>query len=632
MFVALLALGCGSSEAEDNPRSDGGTEPDLPPRICKSPVDHDLPWFTDATAEIGLAATPALEPLANTFVSADLDGDGWPDLLASRGESARGLIDGKRARFLFMNRPSQTQPDERVLEDRPDLNGLGATRDGGSDRGFSMALLGDLNNDGSTDVITCPSDFGQLTSLADPCAAFLNDGSGQFTLAGDIDPDHPATSAVLVDFDRDGILDLFVPGIARWPNPSEKAWSFGPRLFRGRGDGSFENVSAEVGLPQTEGFVLDSTAWRATLGATSCDLDGDGDQDFLLATYGRKPNQVYRNDGGQLVEVGALLGLAHDDREDYSDDESYRCYCKVTGKCEPAPPLPKVDCNAFGQPYFRGWAPNISDKPYSLGGNDMGVTCGDIDDDGDMDVSFATIVHGDVGSSSDPTELILNPGDGGRFTRPGNELTGLLRPPLTPGSDHGDHMIVYADLDLDGRKDVWVASIVYPGTHQWLWRQKPDGRFEEFTVQSGLHQPGDPAVMGVTLADFDGDGDLDLVTGRYTADRSVRVYRNVVGDRSNFVRIKLVGKGAGFSNASAIGARVRVSAGGRAQIQEVRGGQGLSNVQNDLVLGFGLGDACEIDEIEVRWPDAESTVTHYASVRANYTVVLREGNPTPEYR
>lgn len=629
---AFVACGSESDDGSGNPSTDAGTDADDgPTRICKPPATPGGAWFEDATDAFGVGKTDQLEPLANQFVSADFDGDGWNEVLAMRGESTRGLVNEKRVRFLFLNRPSAGNPAERVLVDEPSMNGLLSTRDGTNDRGLSLVSVGDVNNDGSTDVVACPGDFDQVTTILDPCVALLNDGTGHFTLApSDIDTEHPSTSIVLVDYDRDGVLDVFMPGMARWPNPSKTVWSYGPRLFKGVGDGTFQNVSADVGLPQTEGFVLDSNAWQPTLGATSCDLDDDGDMDFLLSTYGRKPNQVYRNDGGQFVEVSGALGLDHDDRMDYSDDESYRCYCAVN-TCDPMPPAPKVNCNAFGGPYLRGWSLGISDEPYSLGGNNMGVTCGDIDDDGDMDVSFATIVHGDTGSASDPTELILNPGNGGKFTRPGNEVTGLLRPALKLTDNHGDHQVAYADFDLDGRKDVWDASIVYPGTHQWLWHQKSDGTFEEITVASGLHASGKPATLGMNLVDIDGDGDLDFVTGRYTEDRSVRVFRNLVGQNANWVRIRLVGKGAGFSNVSGIGARVKVTAGGRTQTQEVRGGQGLSNIQNDLTLTFGLGDACDVDDIEVRWPDLPGTIAHYTSIRANYTVVLREGEAEPSY-
>lgn len=631
MALGLVASACGGGES---PADDGsGGSGNLPPRVCKTPGSPAATWFEDASADFGLAKTSTLEPLGNAIIGADLDNDTMSDLLVFNGGSDREPADGKRARFLFLNRPSPSDANARVLVDQPDLGGLLATRDGQSQRGMSLALVGDLDNDGSTDVITCPSDFDAVVPpILDPCVAFLNDGTAHFSMAAtDIDPEHPATSGVLVDFDRDGILDLFLPGIARWPNPSKTSWSYGPRLLKGKGDGTFEDISASVGLPLTEGFILDSTSWRSSLGATSCDLDDDGDQDFILTAYGRQPNQVYLSDGGQLVEAGGPLGLDHDDRMDFSDDQSYRCYCQATASCSPAPPPPDVSCTTFGNPYFRGWSPGISDQPENLGGNNMGVTCGDIDDDGDMDVTFATIVHGDVGSASDPSELILNPGNGGKFTRPGNDVTGLLRPPLELYDNHGDHMVVYEDIDLDGRKDVWMASIVYPGTHQWLWQQKSDGTFEEVSTASGLHKSGDVPVLGATLVDLDGDGDLELVTGRYTDDRSVHAYRNLAGQEQNFIRVKLVGKGAGFSNAAGIGARVQVTAGGRTQTREVRGGQGLGNIQNDLILTFGLGDACDVDRIEVRWPDANGTLTTHDDVRANYTVVIHEGESTPEY-
>lgn len=646
LLASVAALACGDDSTSGSAQggfggsgASGGAGPELPPLVCKTPAGATArPWFADATAELGLAPSAELEPAGNCIVSADLDGDDYADLIALRGESDRGLIGGKRARFLLMNRPVAEGSADRRFEDRPDLGGLLQTRDGAGDRGMSNAFLGDLDNDGDVDVITCPADFTGKDEFADPCSAFLNNGDATFVLAPSSDIDAsglPAHSAALFDYDRDGILDFFIGGMGNWPYTGPgKSWNFGHKLFKGRGDGTFQDVSAAVGLPTKDGTAAAGTSFRRSMGVAHCDLDGDGDQDVLTASYGREENHAWRNDGGTFVEVGHALGLDHDDREDYSDDESYRCYCAATQTCDPMPPAPQLNCNQFGNPYLRGWYPGITDQSYMLGGNNMGVTCNDVDDDSDMDVVFATIVHGDVGSASDPTELILNPGDGGKFTRPGNDVTGLVRPDMNGLYwNHGDHMAMFADVDLDGRKDLYVAAIVYPQSRPWLWHQQEDGTFLEVADAVGLGPTSNRDQLGATFVDIDHDGDLDLFTADYQdADRGLHAFRNQVGAEQNAVRIKLVGKGAGYSNGAGIGARVRVTAGGRTQVQEVKGGQGLSNVQNDLVLTFGLGETCEIDEVEVRWPDANATVTKYTAVRANYLLVIREGETYPEYR
>ncbi len=602
--------------------------------MCKTPDGPPAqPWFVEATAELGLAASAELEPLGNTIVSADLDGDDFADLIAVRLESDRGLIAGKRARFLLMNRPLAEGSTERTFVDVPDLGGLLQSRDGTADRGMSTVFVGDLDNDEDIDVVACPADIGK-EELTDPCSAFLNNGDATFTLAPESDIDasgKPAHSAALFDYDRDGILDFAVGGIG---NTFGDPWNFGPKLYKGVGDGTFQDVSADAGLPTLDGSLAAGTKYRRSLGVAHCDLDGDGDQDFIATSYGRQGNQVWRNDDGVFVEVAHELGLDHDDREDYWEDESFRCYCAAMESCDPMPPPPQVNCNAFGGPYLRGWGPS-STQSYMLGGNNMGVTCSDVDDDSDMDVVFATIVHGDVGPASDPTELILNPGDGGKFTRPGNDVTGLVRPDMT-GIDwnHGDHMATFADVDLDGRKDLYVADVAYPDRRPWLWQQRADGTFLELADAAGL-DPGGLAQLGATFVDVDHDGDLDLFTADYEygdESRALHAFQNQVGAQQNFVRIKLVGKGAGFSNGAGIGARVRVTSGGRTQVQEIKGGQGLLNIQSDLVLTFGLGSACDIDEVEVRWPDARATITSYKNPRANYLLVLHEGEAQPEYR
>ena len=640
-LTPALSAGCSSSPTSaDAEPADAGAP--LPPRLCKPAAQgHAQPWFTDATADVGLAAQGGFEPLASTVIGADLDGDGFVDLLAQHGYSSRGLpkegtLAGKRTRFVLLNRPDPANPAHRIYVDATNESGILATRDGVNDHGYGLVNVGDLDGNGTIDVITCSP---EPPPGKEPCMAYLNDGKAHFTLAPPSGLDKKpfwVPSAALLDYDRDGALDFWPATIAHWPyDPALEDQA--PTLFRGNGDGTFDNVSKAVGLPTVDGNVADGTEWRHVFGVTACDIDGDGDDDMIFASYGRQENQVWRNDEGKFTNVAHELGLDYDDRADFSDDQSYRCFCQANAaKCPAGVPAPDPAnfCGAFNGKYGRGWAVGLTDQPYSLGGNYFSITCGDVDDDGDMDLVSSTIVHGDVGSSADPSEIILNPGGGGKFTRPGNETNGLFRQEK-PGIywNHGDDNAVLVDIDNDGRKDIFMTTTgAYgPEDRAHLWHQKPDGTFEEIGLTSGIVPASlKPNLQGPAFVDIDGDGDLDLVLGD-TGDGNLRVYRNEIGQAQNAVRVRLVGKGYGASNTSAIGAVVRVTAGGRTQTQYVSGGYGHGNVQADLVLTFGLGSACDVDSIEVRWPDAAGTKTRVEHVLANYTIELREGEAEPRY-
>ncbi len=656
--AALTALGViasahACSQATDDTADQG---PSGPPAICKPAAVTPAKWLTDATADVGLATTDSFKPLGQVLIAADLDGDGFADILSMSVTAERVSSDpnwaGKQLRFLFMNRPDPNDAKRRIFVDAIADSGLLTTRDGKGNRGFTVANFGDLDNDGDVDAVLCNANeiAPGGAKVDDPCDAMLNDGKGHFKLAPESDLDKKVVwvpGAVLFDYDRDGVLDFWPAEVAHWPyNPADP--NTPATLYRGNGDGTFTDVSAAVGLPQKDGTLKNNAQWRHTFGNVACDLDGDGDDDMVLASYGREENWVFRNDNGHFVEVGQALGIAHDDREDYSDDQSFRCYCAVNpqsadcvAKMPPKPDVPQC-ADAFGPgsgPYFRGWQPGVTTQPWTLGGNYFTIACGDIDDDGDMDLFSATIVHGDVGSSADPSEIILNPGNGGKFTRPGNVATGLDRPEKGVYWNHGESMSLIQDIDLDGRKDLMVTETgAYgPDNTAALWHQKSDGKFEEVSGAIGLIDAGTRNFNIPLWVDVDGDGDLDFVTSLNTGKSlppttAIRVYRNDVADKQNLIRVRLDGGTSHKVNRSAIGAIVRVTAGGRTQTQYVSGGFGHGNVQNDLVLTFGLGSACAVDNIEVRWPDASATRATFANVVANYGVTLTYGSSEVAYR
>jgi hypothetical protein len=281
----------------------------------------------------------------------------------------------------------------------------------------------------------------------------------------------------------------------------------------------------------------------------------------------------------------------------------------------------------------------VSDQPVNLGGNNFSVGCADVDDDGDMDLLTSTVRHGDVGSASDVSELLVNVTPPGSpllpFDRPGRTALGLDRAHEGIWWDEGDNMTLASDVDLDGRKDLWLFSSNYPdpGNHPWLWRQIEDGTFVRATDDAGA---GHASAEGPALFDLEGDGDLDMVAGTGTFNaaaptNAVHAYLNQVGQEQNWTSIRLVGRGQGGANRSGIGARVLVTAGGRTRTQEVMGSWGHSNTQSGTALVFGLGTSCTVEKVEVRWPNAARDVTVIENVLANYRLEIAEGEPEVRY-
>lgn len=589
------------------------------------------PWapgtkaFVDATSQWGLDLGLAE---GTRISSTDIDGDGDVDLAVRKAGNTRDNPDaGARAVWLLRNTGS-------TFEDITAHSGLLANRTETTSslgRPAEIIVFADVDNDGDVDAFT-----GASATAAETSELMLNDGTGTFT-PGPAGSEFRRTrdaiaGASFADINVDGKVDLWIGGTGVAGGGSQS------RLYIGDGVGTFYEETQRAGLT-TKPWTLvsdlnEAKAHSYSWGTNACDLNGDGLPELLSASYGRAPNLLFQSvgvvNGVATYENRSLSsGYAFDEGVDWTDNESARCWCKLHPTdegCPGVPPPQYIQCTKDSDA-FRWYHP-ADRQPYRLGGNNGTTVCGDLDGDGDLDLLNTTIVHWDVGSSSDPTELLLNSGEPDtRFTRPGNAAMGLTRTrPL--GFDDGDITGAMFDFDNDGRLDVYVGSTDYPDTRGWLYHQNEGGTLTAVPLADGIdHQ----SSHGIAVADFDRDGDLDVVVGHSRSrcnlgthcypKANARFFENQVGEQGNFVQLQL--QGAEGTNRAAIGARVTVKANGRTQSFEVGGGHGHYGLQHDFVVHAGLGSACEA-EVTVKWPNAAHS-TQTFTLPAGHRFHLEEG-------
>jgi hypothetical protein len=151
-----------------------------------------------------------------------------------------------------------------------------------------------------------------------------------------------------------------------------------------------------------------------------------------------------------------------------------------------------------------------------------------------------------------------------------------------------------------------------------VYKNLGNGRFADVTSSTGLAVTQPHSSRGAAFGDFDNDGDVDVVI--INMNEPPTLLRNDCPTKNNWLKIKCVGT---KSNRSAIGSRVRVVTGKHAQMNEVMSGSSYIS-QNDLRLHFGLGQAKQVDLVEVRWP--LGLVESFKNVDANQLIVLQEGH------
>ncbi len=487
----------------------------------------------------------------------------------------------------------------------------------------------------------------------------------------------------LLDFDGDGALDIYFTNgqkIDPGPKPARNA------LYRGRGDGTFEDVSARSGTDDPS----------HSLGCSVADIDGDGDPDFLVTNFG--PNRLYRNNGdGTFTDIAPAAGIAGDalhtgsaflDMDHDGDLDLYIAAYAVDARKDHAPCLvrgykgycaPKDYTPAPHHLYENLGDGSFRDVSVASGiragepGRGLGVIAADFDADGNPDLYVA----------NDTTANYMFLGDGkGRFTE-----AALLNGTAfgEEGGEMGSMGVDAADYDGDGLLDIAVTN--YQNQMNNLFRAVAGGRlYEERARLTGIAKGGQAEVAwGVGLVDLDNDGwrDLFVANGHLNPDvrswddstsyeQRKKLFRNIGGklfedyaDRAGEAMERpRVARGAAFGdldndgdidivinpsvgapevlrndggeraawcfvrlvgsgkNRDAIGARVAITAGGRSQWAERRSSSSYLSV-NDPRLHFGLGAATGIDQLEVRWPSGK--VETHRNLPANRLVTVREG-------
>jgi hypothetical protein len=501
---------------------------------------------------------PEVASMGASVSIVDFDRDGWPDIYVTN--SAEGSKN-----HLFRNMHDGTFKDVAEELGIADVNQPGT--------GVSMgAVWGDYDNDGYEDLFLIKWGRPEL---------FHNDHGNGFTRVGEkagLPPWINANTAVWFDYDGDGLLDLFVGGyypedVDLWhlkntrmmPDSFEYAKNGGRKyLFHNLGNGSFEEISAKVGI--------NSRRWA--LAASAADLRGTGHPDLFVANdYG--VSELYLNDGKRFHESGQQSGVGFAPKSgmnvafgDILNDGHFAVYVSNISENGAL-----IQGNNLWVPKEGASGRTVSfenlarDMGVELGGWSFGAQFGDLNNDGTLDLY---LTNGHV--SLDRTKSYWYD-----FTKIAGGNSSII----------GDAKDWPA---MDGR-----SLSGYQQKHVWL--NDGAGRFVDVAQAVGVTDTYDGRA--VAMADLWNRGVLDVVVANQRG--PLLLYRNTVTPGNHWIEFDLKGT---MSNRSAIGAQVELTWNNQKQIQEVSGGSGFS-AQNDRRLHFGLGKDVHITGAVIRWPSGK---------------------------
>ncbi len=501
------------------------------------------------------------EPMVGGVAIFDYDGDGYADLYFVNGADMPSL------------RKTGPQFSNRLFRNNHDLTFTDVTAKAGvAGAGYGMGVaVGDYDNDGRPDLFVTNVNDNEL---------FHNNGDGTFTnvtakagVAGGKFAGKKMWSvgAAWIDYNNDGLLDLFVADYCQWdPNNEPPCMINGNRvscnprmykplpntLYRNNGDGTFTDVSAETGIAAHPGRGM---------GVTIADFDGDGFSDIFIANDDL-PNQLFHNVGGKRFE-------------EVADDAGVSL--------------------AEGGNVISGMGVDFRDL-FNRGLPDIWLTA----IEKQMFPLFKNLGHGQFAENTSMAGLGLTTAD----------MSGWSN--------------AIVDLDNDGWKDLYVArSNVIDNVAQFtnrtygepntVFRNLGNGKFEDVTGAAGPDLQKLSVNRGAAFGDLNNDGRMDLVVN--VLNGQAKVFHNTTRNENHWLLLKLKGT---RSNRMGIGARIRVTAaGGAVEYNHATTSTGYAS-SSDPRVHFGLGSARTATEIQVTWPSGITQVLR--NVAADRVVEITE--------
>ncbi len=521
--------------------------------------------FTDVTRSAGLdfqhnsgafGAKYLPETMGPGCAFIDYDGDGWLDILLANGCDWPGHKRRRTTLRLYRNNRNGTFSDVTAAA------GLAVEM-------YAMGVaVADFDNDGFPDVFVTAVGQNRL---------FHNSGKGHFidvtARAGLAGRDAFSTSAMWFDYDRDGLLDLFVCNYVQWSPQHDVFCSVDGRnksyctpeayrgstcwLFRNRGDGRFEDVTASCGIFDTS---------SKSLGVALIDYDRDGWPDLIVAND-TQPNKLYRNlRNGTFEEIGVRSGLA------FGEDGRARA--------------------------------------------GMGIDAADFENSGVAGLAITNFDNEMV--------ALYRPTPSGSFTD--------IALPSGVGAVSRNSLgfgCAFFDVNLDGRLDLAVANGHIDATVRnirshtgyaqapHLFLNEGGGRFRDVAPRLGADFALPKVARGLACGDFDNDGDVDLLVT--TNQGPALLYRNDVVNGNRSLRLRVTGK---KSNRDGIGTVVRIYTPDGAQMRTVKSGSSYLS-QSEPALTFGLGPRDSARRVVVEWPSGRTQ--EFKDVRHG-SYLLNEGS------